>query len=37
MIKIETKCEDCIHEKICINRNHAEQDMNKLSSMAYND
>lgn len=35
MIKLSTKCEDCIHEKVCRNKGKAESAMRKLSNMRY--
>ena len=35
MIKLETKCEDCIMNKTCTYKNNALYAMNKLKSMNY--
>ena len=35
MITLKTKCKNCIHNKMCKNRDNAETDMNKLKNMNY--
>lgn len=35
MIKLATKCEECLHEKVCKNKNNAKYAMNKLTSAIY--
>lgn len=35
MIKLKTDCKDCIHEKVCKNKNNAKYDMEKLKNTMY--
>lgn len=35
MIKLKTDCKDCIHEKVCKNKNNAKYDMQRLNSSIY--
>lgn len=37
MIKLNTKCDDCIHSKVCINKNQAKYFANRLSKINYGD
>lgn len=35
MIKLKTDCKDCMHEKVCKNKNNAKYDMEKLKKSQY--
>lgn len=35
MIELKTKCEECIHKKVCKNVGNAKRDMEKLKNMTY--
>lgn len=35
MIKLKTDCKDCIHEKVCKNKNNAKHAMQRLNSSIY--
>ena len=37
MIELLTKCEDCIHKKVCKNVNNPKNAMNKLKNLEYSD
>lgn len=35
MIKLSTDCKECIHEKVCKNKNNAKYAMEKLKGTTY--
>ena len=35
MIKLKTDCKDCIHEKVCKNKDNAKHAMEKLNNTRY--
>lgn len=37
MIRLKTNCNNCIHNKTCKFKGHAEEDMKKLKNMIYGD
>lgn len=35
MIKLKTECNKCYHQKVCKNKDHAKQAVEKLSNTTY--